>query len=358
MNACQDSLTLFLEKPTISVFDSSTNAWMHAYIETITHQGGGTEEKSSSTWTYPSPQMFYNALARKGKLGDTNETEMESVVALHNNMNEKTWRKVVEWEETVVGEGGHEQPPKLLKFMGRPKDLSPKAWYKHRILGHPLPFDRHDWTVLRADGSTARYVIDYYYDETRARTDAASALPFLNDAAATPSLLVDVRPALDGVRPLWHRMVTMPLARHVWNSTSFTPLPMSPTPAMKSQVIKQRMESLAAGNVEEEEIEATILSEQEAQALAKDFEMVTKDCHKAQISLNDCQSQHECARASMDWTICMGKGLCELQHTALAKTLRGDDHEAIEAAYARVYECVNLKTAQHSHAKIQYPDLF
>jgi len=39
--------------------------------------GGGT-------WAYPSPQMFFNALARKGKGGDVREEDMESVVHAHN----------------------------------------------------------------------------------------------------------------------------------------------------------------------------------------------------------------------------------------------------------------------------------
>eukprot|EP00536_Pseudo-nitzschia_multiseries_P002805 jgi/Psemu1/184385/e_gw1.39.155.1 len=162
---------------------------------------GGTDESSAATWTYPSPQQFYNALARKGKFnangGESevaSEEDMTSVVALHNNMNEKTWAKVVEWERQTYGENS---TPKLLKFCGRPHDLSPKAALKHYLLGHPLPYDRHDWTVLRDDGSTIRYVIDYYYDESRAKTTDDSAMPDLHDRSATPSLLVDVRPALD-----------------------------------------------------------------------------------------------------------------------------------------------------------------
>jgi hypothetical protein len=34
--------------------------------------------------------------------------------------------------------------PKLLRFMGKPNDLSPKARLK-MLFGHPAPFDRHDW---------------------------------------------------------------------------------------------------------------------------------------------------------------------------------------------------------------------
>lgn len=69
---------------------------------------GGTD----GTWTYPSPQMFWNSLARKGKLGTTKEQDMEVVVAIHNDMNEGTWKKILEWEE-VIGEEG---APKLVSF--------------------------------------------------------------------------------------------------------------------------------------------------------------------------------------------------------------------------------------------------
>jgi hypothetical protein len=54
----------------------------------------GTKE----TWTYPSPQMFYNSLVRKGKAEDCTEEDMASVVSVHNSMNEDTWRRVVTWE--------------------------------------------------------------------------------------------------------------------------------------------------------------------------------------------------------------------------------------------------------------------
>ncbi len=82
---------------------------------------GGSD---GATWTYPSPQMFYNSLARKNKLGDTEESDIESVVAIHNNMNEKTWAKVMEWEDVLCPEGKKDGGSKLLKFMGRPSDLS------------------------------------------------------------------------------------------------------------------------------------------------------------------------------------------------------------------------------------------
>lgn len=52
----------------------------------------------SDTWTYPSEQMFYNALVRKGKAEGVQEQDMKAVITIHNNMNERTWEKVKEWE--------------------------------------------------------------------------------------------------------------------------------------------------------------------------------------------------------------------------------------------------------------------
>lgn len=82
-------------------------------------------------------------MVRKNKVEGATEKDMDTVIAIHNNMNEKTWMQVLEWEKLrpSVGPG---REPKLLRFLGRPNDLSPKA--RLRVLfGSPAPFDRHDW---------------------------------------------------------------------------------------------------------------------------------------------------------------------------------------------------------------------
>jgi hypothetical protein len=56
---------------------------------------GGTE----STWLYPSPQMFWNSLVRKGKADGVQETDIDMVIAIHNEMNERTWKQLMFWEE-------------------------------------------------------------------------------------------------------------------------------------------------------------------------------------------------------------------------------------------------------------------
>jgi cytochrome c heme-lyase len=306
--------------------------------------------------------MFYNALARKGKLADTDEDEIASVVAIHNHMNEKTWQKILQWEETTTAAGEQQRlettttaSPKLLKFMGRPTDLSPKAAFKHYILGHPLPFDRHDWTVERADGTLARYVIDYYHDEARADHNATTT--------TTNSLLVDVRPAMDGFMPLWFRMVTMPTARHVTQTARFEPLPLWPTAAMKSQVgesVQVWQNIIAAASNPNQRGSTTELLEPAAQELTAAFAKTVPKCAKARQRLDQCtDDNNDCARASMDWTICMATILCPLQHAALVKALTNDDDkDTMVAALERVNDCVALQTMRHSLARNKFPHLF
>jgi cytochrome c heme-lyase len=313
--------------------------------------------------------MFYNALARKNKLGDTKETEIDSVVALHNNMNEKTWTRVQEWESVVHHRAEKATPPpKLLKFMGRPTDLSPKAMFKHYVLGHPLPYDRHDWTIVRSDGTTVRYVIDYYYDESRARDDAASAKPQLHDTTATPSLLVDVRPAIDHPIHVWYRAITMPLAQ-LLHKTSYEYLPLRPTTAMKSQVQESVsvwasiQEAVTAGKKKKnEEVEfPKLVSKQEAETLVQDMTRAIKACPQQQKQLNACQTDDDCAKASLDYTLCLSKTLCPIQYQAFTKALSSSSSDEqqteeahIEAALEVVQTCVVHKTAQRKQAQTEF----
>lgn len=100
-------------------------------------------------WEYPSPQQMYNALLRKG-YEDTDITAVESMVSVHNFLNEGAWQEIIGWEQRFAkglyngwqickrGEehtqeeldrnwDGTDAEPTLIRFQGRPKDLTPKA---------------------------------------------------------------------------------------------------------------------------------------------------------------------------------------------------------------------------------------
>ena len=58
---------------------------------------GGSEE----TWTYPSQQMFWNAMLRKGwrwEKDDLKPEDMENIIRIHNINNEDAWQEVLKWE--------------------------------------------------------------------------------------------------------------------------------------------------------------------------------------------------------------------------------------------------------------------
>ena len=285
---------------------------------------------------------------------------MESVVAVHNNMNEKTWSRVLEWEKVLNPECVNEA--KLLKFMGRPTDLSPKATLKHYLLGHPLPYDRHDWTILRSDGTTVRYVIDYYHDESRAKENPESALPELKDQSATPSLLVDVRPAIDTPILAWNRLVTMPYAQQIEKSTKYEYLPMCPTSDMKSQVQEsvEVWSKIQASAREKKERHALMnsISEEEAKALAQSFSNILKDCQEATVKLESSRSEEEHQQASLDLTICMARLVCPDQHKVLTGAIASDNEDSIEAALDKVTSCVVTNTTRRTAAKGKFPQHF
>ncbi|CAL5869368.1 uncharacterized protein PFLUO_LOCUS3597 [Penicillium psychrofluorescens] len=145
---------------------------------------------------------------------------VESMVAVHNFLNEGAWNEIISWERVFAKglKGGWEKcrrgeenlnvelakaemmgtvdqtsEPRLIKFQGRPQELTPKArilqtmgWVYPAKFGTEPPFDRHDWFVQRMTPSgpkEVRYVIDYY-----------SGPP---EPTGEPVFYLDIRPALD-----------------------------------------------------------------------------------------------------------------------------------------------------------------
>ncbi|KAH8598675.1 cytochrome c/c1 heme lyase [Bisporella sp. PMI_857] len=169
-------------------------------------------------WEYPSPQQMYHALLRKGTPESELKEGVESMVSIHNFLNEGAWAEIVEWERRFSGGlmrgwkmckkgeegslaganlevGANEDEvsqPKLIRFQGRPKEMTPKA-AMIQVMGYVYPsafateppFDRHDWFVQRehqGKKEEVRYVIDYY-----------SGPP---EPTGEPVFYLDVRPAI------------------------------------------------------------------------------------------------------------------------------------------------------------------
>lgn len=153
---------------------------------------GTTNEEG--VWEYPSPQQMFNAMLRKSPMDEIPEDAVESMVDVHNFLNEGAWDEILKWEAPHTKDTKIE--PRLLKFTGRPNDMTPRAQMLQLLgklypskYGVPPPFDRHDWTVLRSDKNggweQVRYVIDYYSTE--------------ENEHGQPTFVLDVRPALDSV---------------------------------------------------------------------------------------------------------------------------------------------------------------
>ncbi|KAK7100709.1 holocytochrome c-type synthase-like [Littorina saxatilis] len=143
-------------------------------------------------WVYPSQQMFWNAMLRKGwrwKEEDVNPNDMDHIIRIHNANNEQAWQEILKWEALHAEEGG--ELPKLKRFGGKAQDYSPRARIRN-WLGYELPFDRHDWIIDR-NGQEVRYIIDYY--------DGGKV-----DKRNYQFTLLDVRPALDSFTAFGDRM--------------------------------------------------------------------------------------------------------------------------------------------------------
>ncbi|CAK8689126.1 unnamed protein product [Clavelina lepadiformis] len=148
--------------------------------------------KEGETWVYPSEQMFWNAMLRKGwrwKEDEPESSDLENIVTIHNANNEQAWQEVLRWEAFHCRECP--DGPKLLKFGGKAKEFSPRARVRS-WMGYELPFDRHDWIVDRC-GKHVRYIIDYY--------DGGKVDPDTQEFT-----LLDVRPAFDSFGAVWDRM--------------------------------------------------------------------------------------------------------------------------------------------------------
>lgn len=70
---------------------------------------------------------------------------MSIVVAVHNAINERAWKQIMEYESL------HNKAcpkPNLIRFNGISGVVTPKARLK-TLLGSVAPFDTHEWLVDR-----------------------------------------------------------------------------------------------------------------------------------------------------------------------------------------------------------------
>lgn len=211
-NSSSTTLNPFNNMPNLTN-EATTDQNLHLTKDrTISNIPMGTEPQKK--WEYPSAQQMYNAMLRKGKVSNSDNLQndtIESMVQIHNFLNESCWLEILRWEQKYTDLTG--QSPKLLKFMGKPGILTPRArlhYYMSFVLPwvyeRELPFDRHDWIVLRSKNvkkedvtvaltensndlinqwDQVRYVLDFYSGP--------------DDENGMPTFSVDVRPALDNL---------------------------------------------------------------------------------------------------------------------------------------------------------------
>lgn len=111
---------------------------------------------SGDNWTFPSEKQFYKSARAKGH--EVLPVDMTNVLAIHNAVNEQSWKEIMRYENLHRAECAQ---PKLLFFHGKPEELSWKARLMSWIDGRHPPFDRHDWIIDRC-GDRIRYIVDFY----------------------------------------------------------------------------------------------------------------------------------------------------------------------------------------------------
>lgn len=277
---------------------------------------------AGDTWTYPSPQMFYNALARKGKgVADVDEAELDTVVAVHNNMNERAWNLVVNWEKRLHADDfAAADGVRLSRFMGRPDDLSPMAWFKSTFMGYPLPFDRHDWVVDR-NGKEVRYIIDFYYDEEAAEGDEK---PQLHDVKSIKSISMDARPAVDSIGSLADRvqfLVLEPLGLLPEAVPVGAGKPAASAPEASAAVAT----ATAATAAPAQDLKGSTSFEKMDVAALKNYSNgIGSKCTNCFDKVKTCASESECQKASVALTYCMAALVCPKEAARYKRDIASD----------------------------------
>lgn len=297
---------------------------------------GGTD----STWLYPSPQMFWNSLVRKGKADGVVETDVDMVIAIHNEMNERTWKQLLTWEEGHKSE--HlEGEPALRRFTGNPYKLSPKAQLKS-VTGFGFPFDRHDWYVDRG-GKLVHYVIDYYFNPAGAAL-AETPEPFDASAKFTRQIYVDVRPAVESLTDAVDRLTAFPSrALAATRRPRFVAEGLDPSKAPKEEEVAPQYSSEKHSDAPKGAAAAG-----GGGAGGLDWAAVDAKCGPLLAKLQKAGSEDERRSTSIAFNYCMGRQVCPAEAGSFmavleATTASGREGEAggaEEKAFEAMTKCV------------------
>jgi cytochrome c heme-lyase len=87
--------------PPASSSSATSNTTSSEFVDPSNPYNTSAHRDDTKVWEYPSPQQFYNALVRKG--WETPEEHVETMVEIHNFLNEQAWEEVLDWEKTRRG---------------------------------------------------------------------------------------------------------------------------------------------------------------------------------------------------------------------------------------------------------------
>lgn len=273
-------------------------------------------EDGEDTWTYPSPQMFFNALKRKGKADGVQEDDMDTVVHVHNNMNEQTWKEVMEWEKRYHCQEC--ENPKLKRFQGKPHELSPAARFRMWFRNYPMPFDRHDWVLDRCGKAEARYVIDYYYRD------------------GPDPIEIHVRPAIDSVSAVVDRVRNR--AENMWEAIAGGSAEQEGTAATSVHSNWSEGRVVAGDSLDDDEF--SFLSKITPDSLRDVSEEVQKRCSKLGDALQEAgDNPAKMEQANVAVNYCMAQTICKPQAAKFMSALEGHGDES--GAYAKMTSCLD-----------------
>ncbi len=244
---------------------------------------------------------------------------------------------------------------KLLRFMGRPENLTPLARLKMFFLGYDKPFDRHDWIVIRNDDTQVRYVIDYYFDETKSEQDK---VPQLHDAYSIQSISMVARPAIDTFESVVDR-IKFPILGFLGQIKTKQALRADTTSLGKEdEGEKKRSMTNYAYHAEDHDVKERtdvknplnhVLSVPNVEATFKQLQAQCRHCFLDVKKCNDDMMMEEdnnttttlkCTQAATALQLCMAKLLCKPEAVHFSAAVASGDEAKVDAAYTAMSVCI------------------